>query len=79
MPKEVFIQILKLLELKDILLKIMPLNKRFKTIVKQHNYVLFKHFLAFMNLGDKLKRSSIPAYSSVFQLMKENLSSGVQR
>jgi hypothetical protein len=52
----------------------MVLNKSSRSLVQRHNYVMFKHFLSYMNMGDRLKRSTIPAYTNVLQLIENNIS-----
>ena len=53
--------LLKYLELSEILKHIIVLNKKFRELTKQENYLLFKHFLKHFNLHERLRRAEIPA------------------
>lgn len=78
MPEEVFVVLIKYMDIKDIVSKLMVLNKKIKHLIQSENYLLFKHFLFSFNLlNDRLKRSLIPARlppSSLLNLFKDNLS-----
>eukprot|EP00347_Sterkiella_histriomuscorum_P004146 403361578 len=74
LPINILVQLLKYLEIKDILLKFLPLNKLTKQLVQQQNYVMFKHFLKQMHMSNRLKRSTIPAHTNLLQLIQENFS-----
>ena len=71
LPDQFFVILIKYLELKDVIRKLMLLNKNLHHLVQAENYLLFKHFLRNFNLLS-LKRTDIPAKVSVMQLMREN-------
>ena len=74
-PDESFVMMIKYLEIRDIIRKLMMLNKRCKDLVQSENYLLFKHFLRNFNmLNDRLKRSEIPAKIPIMRLLRDNFS-----
>lgn len=70
---EVFPVIIKYLEVKDILCKLMLLSKEVRNQVMGENYLIFKKFLRLFRLSNRMKSSDMPAYVDVFRLIKENL------
>lgn len=65
--------LLKYIELKDIVKIIMNLNKEAREFSTSENYILYKHFLEYFNLHERLKRADTPAKVNVLQLIKDNL------
>ena len=73
MPDRGFVLLVKFMDLKDLVTKIMLLNKRVRDIIHAENYLLFKHFLRSFNmLNDRLKRTDIPALANILDLLREN-------
>lgn len=74
LPDECIILLIKYLDVKDVLTKLLPLNKHVYALVAEQNYLLFKHFLREFNLlNDRMKRTDIPAKTSVMSLLRENV------
>lgn len=65
--------VIKYLELKEIITKIMALNKTTRNQILSENYLIFKKFLRVFNLNNRMKRSDMAAYVDVFKLIKENI------
>ena len=61
------------MELKDIICKMMSLSRKVIEQVMTDNYIIFKKFLRHFCLNNRMKRSSIPAYTDVFKLIKDNV------
>jgi hypothetical protein len=61
------------MDLKDIICKIMRLRKDIRDHVMAENYLLFKKFIKQFSLNKRLKKSDMPAYVDVFNLIKENI------
>ena len=73
LPENCFVVLIKYMDLQELVLKIMRLNKRVRDIVQAENYLLFKHFLRNFNMfNERLKRSEIPALTSIHDLLREN-------
>ncbi len=74
LPDECIIILIKYLDVKEVLTKLAPLNKHVYSLVAEQNYLLFKHFLREFNLlNDRMKRTDIPAKTSVMSLLRENV------
>lgn len=71
-PDECYPILLKYLDLDDIMRKMIVLNKRTRELILQENYIIFKHFIRYFNLHERLKRADIPAKIDILQLIKEN-------
>lgn len=50
---------MKYLDLKEIVQKLIMLNKEIRNIVIDNNYILFKSFLKHLHLNSRIKRSDI--------------------
>ncbi len=62
LPNEVFVIMMKYLDIGMIAGKILVLNRKLHDLVQSENYLLFKHFLRDFNiLNDRLKRMDTPA------------------
>ena len=61
------------MSLKDIICKIMRLNKEIRQYVTAENYILFKKFIKLFSLNKRLKKSDMPANIDIFNLIKENI------
>ena len=72
-PQECFAVLLKYLNLGDIMLKVMSLSKGVRNSVITENYLIFKHFIRYFNLSQRLKRADIPAKINIMQLIHENV------
>lgn len=70
---EIFSILIKYMELKDIICKLMSLSRNVREQVMTDNYIMFKKFIRQFSLNNRLKRSDLPAYCDVFQLIKENI------
>jgi hypothetical protein len=62
--------VLRYLTLKEIIVKVLPLNKTVNQFVKDENYLLFKKFLALFSLNLNRKRCDLPAEFEVIPLIK---------
>ena len=51
----------------------MRLRKDISEHVMAENYILFKKFIKSFSLNKRLKKSDMPAYVDVFNLIKENI------
>ena len=60
-PQECIPIVLKYLDLRDVMIKMMPLNKAVRELVITENYIIFKQFLRFFTLSQRLKKTDIPA------------------
>lgn len=60
------------MDLKEIYLKLMPLNKEVNKVVSSENYILFKKFLTYFCLDSRLKRNALPAYYNIKDIIKIN-------
>lgn len=72
-PQQGFTMLLKYLNLNEIVAKVMPLSKQVRDLALSENYILFKHFLHYFHMGQRLKRSDIPAKINILQLIQENV------
>jgi len=71
---EIFLIIIKYVDLKDVILKFMRLSWSIRNLIKSDNYTLYKKFLKMFCLNKELRRSDIIAFIDVLQLIKENVS-----
>lgn len=55
------------------MLKMMPLSRCLRELVITENYIVFKQFLRFFTLSQRLKKSDIPAKINILQLIKDNV------
>lgn len=76
---EIFLIIIKYVDLKDVILKFMRLSWSIRNLIKSDNYTLYKKFLKFFNLNKELRRSDLVAFIDVFQLIKDNVSLPLSR
>jgi hypothetical protein len=61
-PDEAYVTLLKYIEIRDIVKKMLLLNRRLRELFIGENYLLFKHFLRDFNiLNGRMKRTEIPA------------------
>ena len=75
LPDAAFVTLLKYIELKEVVGKMLLVNKKVRGLILAENYILFKHFLRDFNiLNERLKRTDIPAKVSIMQLLRENYS-----
>ena len=71
---EIFSVLIKYMELKDIIIKMMSLSREVRQQVMTENYIIFKKFIRMFGLNNqKMKRSELPAYVNVFQLIQDNV------
>lgn len=70
---EIFSTLIKYMELKDIICKMMCLSRDVRQQVMTENYIIFKKFIRQFCLNNRLKRSDLPAYVDVFDLIKDNI------
>lgn len=61
------------MDLKDVLTKMVLLNKKVRQNVMLENYTIFKKFIRQFSLNKRLKKSDLPAYIDVFKLIKDNM------
>jgi len=64
---------MKYLDLKEIICKLMILNKAIRAEIKSENYLLFKMFVKEYSLNKRFYRSDMVAHYDVFKLIKQNL------
>lgn len=64
---------MKYLDLKDIIIKMMGLNKSMRELVMTENYIIFKHFLRLFTLNKRLRKSDIPAKVNMLELIRSNV------
>ena len=76
---EIFLIIIKYVDLKDVILKYMCLCHSIRDLIMSDNYTLFKKFLKLFCLNKELKRSDMAAYFDIFKLIKENVALPVSR
>lgn len=70
---EIFSILIKYMELKDIIIKLMSLSRSVRQQVMTDNYIMFKKFIRQFSLNSRLKRSDLPAYCDVLDLIKDNI------
>jgi len=71
---EIYSVLIKYMELKDIIMKMMSLSREVRQQVMTENYIIFKKFIRMFGLNNqKMKRSDLPAYVNVFQLIQDNV------
>lgn len=74
MDLEIYSTMIKYMELKDIIVKMMGLSREIRQQVMTENYIIFKKFIRMFGLNNqKMKRSDLPAYVNVFQLIQDNV------
>ena len=64
---------IKYMELSDIICKMMSLSRNVRQQLMDDNYIIFKKFIRSFGLNNRMKRSELPAYVNVFDLIKENV------
>jgi hypothetical protein len=72
-PQECIPIVLKYLDLRDVMIKMMPLSRAVRELVITENYIIFKQFLRFFTLSQRLKKTDIPAKVNIMQLIKDNV------
>lgn len=66
--------LIKYMDIGFIYKNLVRLNKHFRDVVEEENYLMFKHFLLAFNLpNDRLKHTNIPARVPIKQLIQENV------
>jgi hypothetical protein len=66
---------MKYLDIKDIIQKLIMVNKDIRLIVIENNYILFKSFLKHLHLNSRMKRSDILLRSNhILTFLQSNLS-----
>ena len=73
LPICVYTDILKFLTLKEIVGKLMMLNKSIRNEIKTQNYLVFKVFCKEYSLNKRIERSDFIANHDVFKLIKDNM------
>jgi hypothetical protein len=53
--------------------KLMPVSRGVRELVITENYIIFKHFLRFFTLSQRLKKSDILAKINIMQLIYDNI------
>lgn len=75
LPDQAYVTIIKYLEMRDIVQKMLLLNKKLRELFISENYILFKRFLRdFSLLNERLKRAEIPGKVPILQLLRDNYS-----
>jgi hypothetical protein len=64
---------MKFMELKDIVVKLMCLNKAIRQEIKGENYLLFKKFIQYFTLNKRLTRSDMIVNNDVLSLIERNV------
>jgi hypothetical protein len=70
---EIFSILIKYMDLKEIICTMMSLSRNVRQQVMTDNYIMFKKFIRQFSLNNRLKRSDLPAYVDVFDLIKDNI------
>lgn len=72
LPIELFAILIKFVTLRDVLVKIMWLNREVRDLVREENYTLFKHFLRLFSMNRWQKRGLVPVNVDIASLIREN-------
>jgi hypothetical protein len=73
LPSDLYTIIMKYLDLGFIMKKLMPLSKQIRDQVITQNYIIFKQFIRYFNLSQRMKRADIPAKNNIMQLVRDNI------